>query len=421
MNRKEFLKRLAAAVGGFAVPSLASAASFERALQDASAGSGEALWKVVRDQFVLDPDWTYLNFGGLGSCPLPVLTSFWEWTRSEERAPNAGHDAALWWSVKERLAKLLGPACRKEDLALISCATEGCNIIASGLPLRRGDEVITSRHEHVALNTALLHRAQQDGIVIRVFEPDLVRAQGNVERVAALVNGRTRLIFMSHVTCTTGQLYPVKEIAALAHERGIWLALDGAQAPVCVPFDITECGADFYTCSTHKWIMGPKRTGFLWVRPGLLDTLRPLVPGSAKFDVDKGEMAFQADAQRYEFGSQNDALFFAMGAAVDFVQAIGPGRIWEHNHRLAERFYRGLQEIPAVEIASPQEEAFRTAMISFRMKTRTVQQIMEHTAKAKIRVRPVSEGGANCVRVSFHVCNQEAEADRLLDVLRQFA
>lgn len=422
MNRKQFLKGMAAVVGSLAVPSsVASGASLERLLQDASAGGDAGFWKLVRDQFVLDPDWSYLNFGGLGSCPLPVLNSFNEWTRSEERAPNAGHDGARWTAVKEKLAKLLGPSCRKEDLGLISCATEGVNVIASGLPLKRGDEVITSRHEHVALNTALLHRAQQDGIVIRVFEPDLVRAQGNVERIGALVNSRTRLIFMSHVTCTTGQLFPVKDIAALARQKGIWFALDGAQAPVCVPFDIAECGADFYTCSTHKWIMGPKRTGFLWVRPGLLDTLRPLVPGSARFDVDKAEMALQPDASRYEYGSQNDALFFALGAAIDFVNAIGTDRIWAHNHALAETFYRGLQQIPAAEIASPQEEAFRTAMIGFRMKTHTMQQIMEAAGKAKIRVRPVSEGGANCVRVSFHICNQEAEAAKLLDVIRALA
>jgi selenocysteine lyase/cysteine desulfurase len=417
MNRKEFLKGMAAIVGSLAVPSVASGVGLDRLLQDASAESDAAFWKVVREQFVLDPDWTYLNFGGLGSCPLPVLNSFWEWTRSEERAPNPGHDGALWWSVKEKLARLLGPSCRKEDLALIGCATEGVNIIINGLPLKKGDEVITSGHEHVALNTALLNRAQRDGIVIKAFEPDFVRAQGNVERIAALVNSRTRLIFMSHVTCTTGQRFPEKDIAKLARDKGLWFALDGAQAPVCVLFDIVETGADFYTCSTHKWIMGPKRTGFLYVRQGMLETLRPTAPGAAHFDVAKNEITLQPDGQRYEYGTQNDALFFALGTALDFVNTIGAGRIWAHNHALAERFYRELQQIPDVEIASPQEEACRTAMISFRMKTHTLQQIMEHMAKAKIRVRPVSEGGANCVRVSFHICNHEGEVTKILDAL----
>jgi len=424
MNRKAFLKGMAAVVGSLAVPPIARGESLERLLQDASAESDEAFWKLIRDQFVLDPDWTYLNFGGLGSCPLPVLNSLWEWTRSEERGPSAGHDEKLWWSVKEKLARVLGPSCRKEDLALIGCATEGISAIVNGLPLKAGDEVITSTHEHVAVNVALLNRMQRDGIVIRLFDPDLERAQGNVDRIAALVNNRTRLILVSHVTCTTGQRLPEKDIAKLAREKGIWFALDGAQAPVCVPFDVVETGADFYACSTHKWMMGPKRTGFLYVRQGLLDTLRPMSVGagtSSRNDITKNDLVLHPTAQRYEYGTQNDALFFALGTALDFVQAIGVARIWKHNHALAERFYHGLEEIPGVDIASPREEAYRTAMISFRMKAHSIQQIMEHTAKAKIRVRPVTEGGVNCVRVSFHVCNQDGEVTKILDALGKLA
>lgn len=420
MNRKEFLRGIAAVAGGLAIPRAVNAADLRALLQDAAAGSDASFWKIVRDEFILDPAWAYLNFGGLGACPLPVLNSLWEWTRSEERAPSPGHDEALWWSVKERLARLLGPSCRKEDLALISCATEGVNAIINGVPLRKGDEVITSTHEHVSLNVALLNRMQRDGIVIRLFEPDLARAQGNVERIASLVNPRTRLVFVSHVTCTTGQRFPASDIARLAREKGVWFALDGAQAPVCVPFDIVECGADFYTSSAHKWLMGPKRTGFLYVRRGMLDTLRPVTAGSyssERNDIARNDLALHQTAQRYEYGTQNDALFFALGTAIDFVHAIGPERIWGHNHALAERFYRGLAGIPGMEILSPAEEAWRTAMISFRMKTRTHSQISEQLAQSKIRARVVTEGGLNCIRASFHVCNHDGDVDRTLEAL----
>ena len=344
MNRKEFLKGMAAVVGSLAVPGSARAADFHAALQDAATAGDAAFWKLIRDEFVLDPGWSYLNFGGLGTCPMPVLNSFWEWTRTEERAPSAGHDEKIWWDVKERLARLLGPSCRKEDLALISCATEGLNAIINGLPLKKGDEVITSTHEHVAVNVGLLNRMQRDGIVIRLFEPDLVRAQGNVERISGLVSPRTRLILVSHVTCTTGQLFPAPEIAKLARSRGIWFALDGAQAPVCVPFDIVETGADFYTSSTHKWLMGPKRTGFLYVRQGMLDTLRPVTTGaysSERNDITKLDLALHPTAQRYEYGTQNDALFFALGAAIDFVQTIGPSRIWAAQPRAGREVLQG--------------------------------------------------------------------------------
>ena len=210
MKRKEFFKLSAAFVSSLAMASELKAIDFNHLLEGATAEGDEAFWKMIRDQFILDPEWSYLNFGGLGSCPLPVINSLLEWTQSEERAPSAGHDEQIWWSVKEKLARILGKACRKEDLGLIGCATEGINMIINGLPLKKGDEVITSTHEHVAVNAGLLNRMQRDGIVIRLFEPDFKNGLGNVDRIANLINDRTRLIIVSHVTCTTGQRFPGK-------------------------------------------------------------------------------------------------------------------------------------------------------------------------------------------------------------------
>jgi selenocysteine lyase/cysteine desulfurase len=431
VDRKQFLKAAAVLAGGAAAlpfgPGSAFAldgADLAARLGKAAADGDEAFWRLVRSQFVLDADWTFLNFGGLGACPLPVLNALADGTRDEERAPNAGTDAKHWELVKEGLAHLLGSGCRKDDLALISTATEGINLIVSGLPLKSGDEVITSAHEHAALYTALLNRRQRDGIVIRTFEPDRASSQGNVDRIAALVTPRTRLIFISHVTCTTGQLFPVQAIAGLAKAKGIWFALDGAQAPVCVPFDIADTGADFYACSTHKWIMGPKRTGFLWVRPGLVDLLRPLALGMGsfqRFNVETGELTLHPGARRFEWGTQNDALFFALGRAVEFVEAIGVDRIWRYNHALAERFYLGLREIPNVETVSPDEEAWRTPMIGFRMRTHPFREISEHLAKDRIRIRTVTEGGLNSIRVSFGVCNHDGEVTAILESLEKLA
>ena len=92
MERKEFLKSMTAFLGGLAFTGDLTWAGLRGQIQKAAAGEEEQFWKLVRDQFVLDPEWTYLNFGGLGSCPLPVINSLKEWTRSEERAPSAGHD-----------------------------------------------------------------------------------------------------------------------------------------------------------------------------------------------------------------------------------------------------------------------------------------------------------------------------------------
>ncbi|HOW86781.1 MAG TPA: aminotransferase class V-fold PLP-dependent enzyme [Candidatus Aminicenantes bacterium] len=434
MKRKEFLKMTAGLAGGAAgLPLIAGAGivagaqpapSAARLARAAAAGDDEYFWTLVRDLFILDPGWTFLNFGGLGSCPLPVLEALSEFTRAEERAPSAGHDEKAWQEVKVRLARALGRTCRPEDLGLIGGATEGVNVIVHGLPLKKGDEVITSTHEHVALHSALLHRMRHDGIVIRLFEPDIAVAAGNVDRIARLVTPKTRLIAFSHVTCTTGQLFPVKEIAALARAKNIWFALDGAQAPVCAPFDIAATGVDFYACSTHKWMMGPKRTGFIYVRPGLLDVLRPLTVGggsSDRYDVAKGEFVLKQTAERYESGTQNDALFYALGTALELVETIGVDRIARRCRPMAERFYRGLAEIPGVVRLSPEEEAYRTLMIGFRMKGRTGGEIMAHLAKDRLRARPVTEGGLDSIRVSFYLNNRDEDVTAVLDSLKKLA
>lgn len=430
MDRKTFLRMAAGLAGGaagLAWPDwLRAAAAAERATAgwpvQVLPADDDAFFRMIRAQFVLDPAWTFLNSGGLGACPLPVLNTLADALREEELAPSAGHDQRRWHDTKARLARLLGPSCRPDDLALISTATEGINLVVNGLALKSGDEVITSTHEHAALYTSLLHRRQRDGIVIRTFEPDARSGAGNVERIAHLITGRTRLVFISHVTCTTGQCFPVAEMAAVARAKGIWFALDGAQAPVCVPFDINACGADFYVCSTHKWIMGPKRTGFLWVRPGMLDVLRPSTVGMGsceRFSVARDELVFHPNARRFEFGTQNEALFFALGTAASFVETIGLDRIWRHNHALAERFYEGVRALPGVEMVSPDEEAYRTPMIGFRLRTRTLKEVSDHLTKDHIRVRTVSEGGLNSVRVSFHVCNHDGEVTAILDSLKK--
>ena len=425
MQRRRFISTLGTLTGGLLLskPDFSWAEpDVERALTTTL--DRETFWNVIRQQFVFPQDYTYLNTGGIGAAPTPVLNQVKTAMNVGEIYPSPGYDHEKWMCVKEKCTSLLSSDCKKEEIALTNTATEGINIILNGLPLKKGDEVITSTHEHAALNVPLLNRMQRDGIVIRTFEPDSKDGLDNVARIESLIRRRTRLIFVSHVTCTTGQIFPIREIGNLARTKGIWFGVDGAQAPGAIPMDIVKCNIDFYACSGHKWILGPKRTGILYVREDLLDTLRPITVGAYSddgFDLVKGELAFQPTAQRYEYGTQNESLYRGLGKAIDFINTIGLKTIKEHNRSLSERFYAGLTEIPGIQISSPAEEKFRSSMITFHIRNKNYKDIAKHLSERRIRVRQVPEADLKAIRVSFHIYNNTDEVDKVLHEIKSLA
>jgi len=426
MKRRHFLGALGAIAGGSIIKkprlSWAVPASFEESLKGTV--DDQTFWSTIREQFVFPRDYAYLNTGGIGALPSLVMNEVRTSTDQEQLRPRPGHDIKEWNQLKGTVKELFCPDCKIEELAFVSTATEGINIVINGLPLKKNDEIITSVHEHCALHIPLLNKMQRDGVKIRAFKPDFKNGLGNVERIKKLITKRTNLIFISHITCTTGQIFPLKEIGEIARDKGIWFAVDGAQAVGSMPFDLKDSKPDFYTFSGHKWTLGPKRTGVLYVREELLDTLMPITVGAYSddgYDIFKKEIKLNPTAQRYEYATQNEALFLGFAKGAEFVKTIGLKNIRRHNRTLAEKFYNGLKEIPNVQILSPEEEKYRSSMITFKIKGKDFRKVAGYlTGEKKIRVRVVPEANVNGVRVSFHVYNNEAEVERILKEIKNF-
>jgi selenocysteine lyase/cysteine desulfurase len=425
MKRRDFLHGVGTVAGGLAIGHASAAAQGPAGSPQRAPAlpppSDPLFWPAVRRQFQLPADFAYLNTAGLGASPRAVTNTLAEWTDREEANPAPGHSEADWTRIRTASARLLGPSCGEDEVAFVSTATEGINAILNTIPLTRGDEIITSTHEHAALIVALLHRMNTLGAVIRTFEPDLARAQGNVDRVAALVTPRTKLIFLSHVTTTTGQIMPAGEIARIADARGIAFALDGAQSLAHIPFDIAATGAHYYAASCHKFLLAPKRTGLLYVRRDKLATAVPSVVGAysdAVSSLADRKLQLRPGAQRFEYGTQNDALIYGIESAITFLSSIGMPAIWARNQAMAERTVEGLRAMRGVSLLSPAEPAWRSAIITFTLTGRDNRQVAADLGRQRLRVRSVTEGGLDAVRVSFHVYNDEAEVDRLLAALR---
>ncbi len=423
MNRKNFIATIGVVAGG-ALTGLSRPAAGETANHAFSIPDNEEdIWKVVRQEFSFPDGYVYLNTGGIGSVPRHVRSFYSDAWAQLEMNPTPGHDLNKWNDVKKDIAPLLGDGVDFSEVALISSATEGINIILNGLPLQKGDEIITSTHEHVALYIPLLNQIKRRGVIVKYFEPDRKNGLNNVRIISDLITKRTKLIFISHRTTTTGQLLPVREIGELAKSKSIWYALDGAQAPGSMQIDVNGWNVDFYTFSSHKWILAPRRTGVLYIRKDRQDLVAPVTVGAYSdngFNLKESTLNFQPSAQRYEYGTQNELLFAGLHESLKFINSIGIQSIRQHNEILSEKFYDDLGKTSSCELLSPEERDYRSSMITFRIPRKNLNDITGAMGKDNIRVRPVSEANLNGVRVSFHLYNNMDDVERAVISIKNY-
>ena len=419
MKRNEFLRAVTGVVAGTSLFPIAQA---NAALSGRSVsawppvnGDDEQFWKFVRSQFPLTHDRAYFNTGGLGASPYSVIDAVKGKMDELERISETGHADGLWKEIKADSAALLG--CAPEELAFMRNTTEGINVVALGLPFKSGDEIITTTHEHVANSITWIALKKRKGVNLKFMEPSTDSAQENIDRIERLITKRTRLISIPHITTTTGQIFPIKEIAALAKRKNVWFFVDGAQSMGMMPFDLHDMGCDAYATSGHKWLLGPKETGLLYVRREMLDVIEPQFVGAYSdngFNFQKGELAFHPTAQRYEYGTVNIPLRVGFHEAVKFIQRIGINNVWKRDKALSNYLAEKLRAIPGVTVVSPHSDSERSAMISFKHEKLPFLELQSHLSKFDLRTRGVSEGAVNALRISCHIYNSFDELDRLV-------
>lgn len=235
---------------------------------------------MLPDAFLLRPDMVYLNHGAFGATPRVVFEEYQRWQLELERQPLEFLDRELegrLLQARRPLADFLGT--QVDRLAFVENATTGVNLVAWSLNLGPGDEVLLNNHEYGAVMRCWQTLSARFGFSLRVVElPWPVESPQQVE--AALVGAftdRTRCLCLSHITSPTAMVMPVRALCQAARERGIVSLVDGAHGPGLVDFSLEELGADFYAGNLHKWVCGPKGTGFLYCRAGQEQRLQPLV------------------------------------------------------------------------------------------------------------------------------------------------
>lgn len=375
----------------------------------------EDYWKNVRSLFPLSTDKVYLNNGTMGPSPYPVIEATHKgMARCDEQGEYGGYEDCL-----ADIARFTG--AHKNEIALTHNVTEGINIVCWGLPLQRGDEVIVTDQEHVGNALPWLNRQKLHGIKVKALSPAPTAAE-TLQRLNELITRKTRVIAVPHIPCTTGQVLPVKEICLLARERGIYSCIDGAHGPGMLPLDLHDMGCDTYASCCHKWMLGPKGTGFVYVRGDFGAVLQPLFVGGgsagAGWDNPHGDFCMSAyvdSAHRYFGGTQSLADSEGIRAAVSFIEEIGMDNVHARIKYLSGYLQQQLLDRnKTIELLTPTEDRSFAGVNSFRIKDINFNDFFAKAYKAGVRVRAVPENGVNCIRVSTHIYNNRAEIDRLI-------
>ena len=425
MKRRYFLKATGPSLAGLLTLPAWSAAKTEFLPEippsvDDVDPHDEAFWSNVREHFPLTRDRVYLNTGGLGASPHVSIHALKSKIDELEEISETGHNDRLWHAIKSQAGRIMG--CTPEEVAYTRNTTEGVNIVCNGLHLNRDDEVITSIHEHVGNTIAWLIRQKREGIVMKTFEPSMRSAQENIDRIEKLITKRTRALSISHVTTATGQVLPVKEIGALAKAHNLMYFIDGAQSAGMIPLDVHKIGCHAYATSGHKWLVGPKGTGLLYVQKDMLDKIDAKWVGaysnSGDFDMVTGEVQLNPTAQRYEHGTVSVPLFVGLGASIEFLLGIGMTNIWRRVHAMGAALADGLSDL-GVEVLSPPHPDEHSAMITFRLKNIGREKLQGFLAeKHNLRTRGIYEGGLDGIRISLHLYNSFEDVEKVIEAVQ---
>ena len=361
--------------------------------------------------------YVYLNSGGSGPPSRETIAAMREaddlcsGPAYLEGADFYAHQRDTYARAREAAGRLVNVA--PDDLALTQSTTHGMNLGAFALDWEAGDEVISSRSEHPGCLVPLHALEKRYGVRLKLVEPPITP-----EKIEGALTRRTRLVAISHVDWTTGEVLPLEEISALARERGALTLIDGAQSVGNIPVDVPATGVDMYAFTGHKWVLGPEGMGGFYVRPGLKAESTNLGYASLSdptaFNAEGGyEEHFHGGARRFEASTMSPALAAGFAAAADAVYERGSEGFAEIRRR-ADLLLDLLERQPRITLRSPRPA--RSGLVSFEISGVAPKEAAEKLLAQELVVRFIPEPYPY-IRASTHLFNTEEELEDLAEAV----
>ncbi len=367
----------------------------------------------------------YLNTGSAGPIPVEVAAAVDELANWELRTGRAHAD--YFELFLERMAEARAGiaaiiAADVGSVALTHSTTDAMNIATWAIDWQSGDRAVTTTHEHAGGLGALV--AIRDRFGVELAFADIGNGADDEQTIAAFdeaIAPGTRLVVLSHVLWTTGARLPVERIAAIAHDRGALVAIDGAQSVGAIPVSVTETGADFYAVAGQKWLLGPEGTGGLWAAPDAVERAAASHVGWFSFEsIDlRGRAVYHPDARRFEASNHHRPSVVGLARSCGWL-SMYVGLPWIHARgaALARAAADRLATIPGVELITPRNRM--ATLVTFRIAGWPADAAL---AELGSRVFAIARTVAplDAIRISVGFFNSEAEIERFASAVELLA
>ena len=356
-----------------------------------------------------------------------VVARFVDLVTRDPRAAHHGGDAAR---AREAAAGLIG--ARPEQIALSPATTLALNVAADAIPLRRGDNVVTTDLEFMSVVVPWLEKCRSVEAELRVVRHEGGRIEADA--VVARLDDRTRSVVLSSVQWTNGFRLDVQRIGRECRRRGIPFVVDAIQQLGALPLDVEACAIDYLACAGHKWLTSPTGLGFVYASAGFTERFRPTLTYAATAVPPRGDWpeswtdpdydpiqtyALPRTAARFEIGVHHGASGAGgLAAALGIFAELGPARMADHVMALGDRAAAGLRALD-LEVVTHLDRAHRSGLTVFRAgpSPKDDLALRDYLLGRGIVVSVRYTSGVGGVRVSTHVYNDESDVDRLLEAV----
>lgn len=384
--------------------------------------SYNTLMSSLKEYFLLDPDIVFLNHGSFGAAPRSVFEAYQSWQLRLERQPVLFLGRELGGLLRESRI-VLGDYLNADadDLVYIPNATYGVNIVARSLQLKPGDEILTTNHEYGACDYTWeficgKHAARyiHQSISLPVCSEEEI-----VEQFWLGVTARTKAIYLSHITSPTALRLPVEAICRRARQAGVMTIIDAAHSPGQIPVDLQALGADVVLGNCHKWLLGVKGAGFLYVRRELQRLIEPLVVSWGYHSTPETTTGSRFIDLLQWTGTKDPTAALVVPTAIQFMQEHRWDMVRYESHRLLRQAIERICDLTGLAPLYPVDSNFYSQMAIAPIPSSDLTALKSRLYdEFKIEVPFVPWQDKQLIRISIQGYNTQEDVDQLLKALQ---